>query len=139
MAINQNHLFEEIGGIRCAVVEKNCKPERVDFLKSLLEMNGYEVIVVATPLPKVAAPPVPKVETNAEGSAAPVTEIAPPPPPAPPATFTVYVTQTEFNVTNAIYGRILHTRDGHVVTMKFWKQEDAVSDDYKPYFAKTWR
>jgi hypothetical protein len=137
MAINQNHLFEDIDGVRCAVVEKNCKPERVEFLKSLLELNGYIVIVMGTPPPKVAAPPAPKVETPAEG-AAPVVE-TPPPPPPPPTTFTVYVTDNVFNVTNAIFGRLLHTKDGHVVTMKYWKQQEEVSNDAKPYFAKTWR
>jgi hypothetical protein len=136
MAINQNHLFEDIDGVRCAVVEKNCKPERVEFLKSLLELNGYTVIVVGTPPAKVAAPPAPKVETPAEETASVVE--APPPPP-PPTTFTVYVTDNVFNVTNAIFGRLLHTKDGHVVTMKYWKQQEPVSNDAKPYFAKTWR
>ncbi len=128
MAINQNHLFEEINGVRCAIVEKNCSPERVEFLRSLFELNGYTVVAVPSPLPK--APPA---KPLAEG------ETAPPPPPPPPATFTVAVTQTEFNVINAIYGRSLRTKNGHVVTMKYWKQIDAISDDYKPYFAKTWR
>ena len=136
MAINQNHPFEEIDGVRCAVVEKNCKPERVEFLKWLLEGNGYTVVVVASPPPKVAAPAVAKVDPNAEGAVAPPVAETPPP---PPSTFTIAVTQNEFNVTNAIYGRLLRTNDGHVVTMKYWKQLDAVSDDYKPYFAKTWR
>ena len=137
MAINQNHPFEEIDGVRCSVVEKNCKPERVEFLKWLLEGNSYTVVVVASPPPKVAAPAAPKVELNTEGVVAP--PVADTPPPLSPATFTVAVTQNEFNVTNAIYGRLLRTNDGHAVTMKYWKQEDAVSDDYKPYFAKTWR
>lgn len=128
MAINQNHPFEEIDGVRCAVAEKNCSPERVAFLKGLLEGNGYTVVVVASPPPK-AAPAKPL----AEG------EVAPPPPPPASETFTVAVTQNEFNVTNAIFGRLLRTADGHVVTMKYWKQQEAVSDDYKPYFAKTWR
>jgi hypothetical protein len=136
MAINQNHLFEDIDGVRCAVVEKNCKPERVDFLKSLLELNGYTVIVVGTLPPKVA---VPKVEAPVEGTASVVEAPPPPPPPPPPTTFTVYVTDNVFNVTNAIFGRLLHTRDGHVVTMKYWKQQETVSNDAKPYFAKTWR
>lgn len=140
MAINQNHLFEDIDGVRCAVVEKNCKPERVEFLKWLLEGNGYTVVVAATPPPKVAVPPPPKVEANPDESTTPVVETPPPPPtPSPPATFTVYVTQNEFNVTNAIFGRLLRTNEGHVVTMNYWKQLDTVSDDYKPYFAKTWR
>jgi len=138
MAINQNHPFEEIDGVRCAVVEKNCKPERVEFLKWLLEGNGYTVVVAASPPPKVAAPIIPKVESNAEGVVVPAAAENPTPP-TPPATFTVAVTQNEFNVTNAIYGRLLRTSDGHIVTMKYLKQEDAVSDDYKPYFAKTWR
>lgn len=138
MAINQNHPFEEIDGVRCAVVEKNCKPERVEFLKWLLEGNGYTVVVIASPPSKVAAPAAPKVEPNAEGVVAPPVAETPPPPP-PPSTFTVAVTQNEFNVTNAIYGRLLHAKDGHVVTMKYWKQQEAVSDDVKPYFAKTWR
>ncbi len=138
MAINQNHPFEEIDGVRCAVVEKNCKPERVEFLKWLLEGNGYTVVVIASSPPKVVAPPAPKVEATIDGVVLPpVAET--PAPPMPPSTFTVAVTQNEFNVTNAIYGRLLHTNDGHVVTMKYWKQEDAVSNDYKPYFAKTWR
>ena len=51
MAINQNHPFEEVDGVRCAVVEKNCKPERVEFLKSLLELNGYTVVTAPTPPP----------------------------------------------------------------------------------------
>ncbi len=134
MAINQNHPFEDVEGVRCAVVEKNCKPERVQFLKWLLEGNGYTVVVAITPPPKVATPVAKPV---AEGEATPLVVENPPPP--PPSTFTVYVTQNEFNVTNAIFGRLLRTNDGHVVTMNYWKQLDAVSDDYKPYFAKTWR
>lgn len=132
MAINSNHPFEEIDGVRCAVVEKNCSPARVEFLKSLLEYNRYTVVTSATPPPKVA-PPV--VKPTSEGETAPVVE-APPP---PPSTFTVYVIENEFNVTNAIFGRLLRSRDGHVVTMKYWKQQEEVSNDVKPYFAKTWR
>ncbi len=134
MAINSNHPFEEIDGVRCAVVEKNCTPARVEFLKSLLEYNRYTVVTAPTPPPKVAAPVAKPV---AEGETAPIVETPPPPP--PPSTFTVYVTQNEFNVTNAIFGRLLYAKDGHVVTMKYWKQQETVSDDVKPYFAKTWR
>ena len=35
MAINKNHEFEELNGIKCGIVEKNVKPERVGFLKRL--------------------------------------------------------------------------------------------------------
>ena len=56
MAINKNHEVEELEGVRCAIVERNVSPERTQFLKELLELNGYKVIVVKTPV-KVAAPP----------------------------------------------------------------------------------
>ncbi len=56
MAINQNHLFEELNGLKCAIVEKNVVGERVDFLRRLLEYNGFTVVVAPSPPPK--APPV---------------------------------------------------------------------------------
>lgn len=127
MAINQNHPFEEIDGVRCSIAEKNCTPARVEFLKSLLTLNGYTVVVLASPPPK-AAP----VKPLAEGE-------TPPPPPPAPETYTVAVTDPSFNVTNAIFGRLLRTKEGNVVTVKYWKQQEEVSSDHKPYFAKTWR
>ena len=53
MAINKNHEFEELDGVKCGIVEKNVSPERVQFLKQLLEYNGYTVIAVPSPPPKV--------------------------------------------------------------------------------------
>ena len=48
MQLNKGkHLVEEIDGVRCTVVEKGITPERVQFLKSLLELNGYEVKIIA--------------------------------------------------------------------------------------------
>ena len=58
MAINKNHEFEDLGTSKCAIVEKNASPERVQFLKTLLEFNKYEVVVVDSPAPK-AAPAAP--------------------------------------------------------------------------------
>ena len=112
MAINKNHEFEDLNGVKCAVVEKNVKPDRVAFLKNLLEYNRYTVIVVPSPAPKAPAPVAPK-----EG------EPPPPPPIPPPETFTVGVTDVTFNSTNAIFGRLLHTKDGHVVTLAYWQQK----------------
>lgn len=44
MALNQGkHLIEEIDGVRCTLVEKGIPEERADFLKQLLELNGYDV------------------------------------------------------------------------------------------------
>lgn len=123
MALNKNHEFEELDGVKCGIVEKHVTPERVEFLKTLLSYNGYTVIVVATPAPKaVPAKPL------AEG------EAPPPPPPPAPETFTVGVTDYTFNSTNAIFGRMLKTTDGKIVTLAYWKQEEAVSNDEVPYF-----
>ena len=127
MAINKNHEFEELEGVKCAIVEKNASPERVAFLKNLLEQNRYTVVVVASPPPKAAPAPKP-----VEGEAAPAPVEAPP----PPSTFTVGVTDVTFNPTNAIFGRLLKTKSGQVVTLAYWKQEEQSSDDTIPYFAE---
>ncbi|MEI8060660.1 MAG: hypothetical protein WCG67_10920, partial [Ferruginibacter sp.] len=112
MAINKNHEFEELDGVKCGIVEKNVNAERVQFLKKLLSNNGYSVITVPSPAPKVVPAPVVK---NEDGTIATPTEILPPP--TAPETFTVGVTDYTFNPTNAIFGRALKTSNGHVVTM----------------------
>jgi hypothetical protein len=138
MAINKNHEFEELNGVKCTIVEKEASAERVAFLKGLLEFNGFTVVVVASPPPKAApaakaVPPKPAVE--GEVVAAPVAEIpATPPPPPPPSTFTIGVTNLMFNATNALFGRQLRTQDGHVVTPAYWQGKETVSHDEVPYF-----
>ena len=138
MPINKNHEFDELDGVKCAIVERIVSPERVQFLKSLLEFNGYTVIVIPTPPPKVvAAPPKPAVAAPEGEIAQPVqTEavLLPPPPPPPPETFIVGVTNVAFNATNAIFGRLLYTPDRHVVTMAYWQQKETISHDQIPYF-----
>ncbi len=131
MAINKNHEFEELDGVKCGIVEKNVLPERVQFLKKLLEYNRFTVVVVLSPPPKAAPAPVVKL---AEGVEPP----PPPPPPLPPAaeTFTVGVTDYTFNPINAIFGRLLHTQDGHVVTQAYWQQKETVSHDEVPYYER---
>ncbi len=59
MALNKNHEFEELDGVKCGIVEKNVKPERVAFLKNLLEYNGYTVVAVPSPAPKAMPAPKP--------------------------------------------------------------------------------
>jgi hypothetical protein len=130
MAINKNHEFEDLNGVKCAVVEKNASSKRVAFLKELLEFNKYTVVVVPSPPPKPAPAAAPKPET-AEAVSQPVTETQSPP---PPATFTVGVTNVTFNPTNAIFGRLLHTKDGHVVTLAYWYQQESTSNDEVPYY-----
>ena len=128
MAINKNHEFEELDGVKCGIAEKNVSPERVAFLKKLLEYNKFTVVVVPSPPSKVAAAPIVKV---AEGEEAPP---PPPPPPPVPETFTVGVTDYTFNTINAIFGRLLKTPDGHVVTLAYWQQHEAISLDEIPYY-----
>ena len=149
MAINKNHEFEELNGIKCAIVEKNASADRVAFLKQLLEYNKYTVVVVASPPPKVATMPPPKAIAGAEAN-------NPPPPaandtqplpiaigaepqrqpelPPPPKTFTIGVTDVTFNPTNAIFGRLLKVPGGQVVTLAYWQQKESNSHDEVPYY-----
>lgn len=47
MPLNKGkHIIEEIDGVRCSLVEKGVLPERTEFLKKLLELNGYTVKIV---------------------------------------------------------------------------------------------
>lgn len=129
MAINKNHEFEELNGVKCGIVEKNASPVRVAFLKELLESNGYTVIIAPSPAPKAA----PKPPASTEGVSQPQTSNIEPQTPAP-ETFTIGVTDYTFNWVNAIFGRMLHTKDGHVVTLAYWQQKESASHDEIPYY-----
>jgi hypothetical protein len=147
MAINQNHTFEELNGVKCGIVEKNVTPERLDFLRGILEYNHYSVVTAPSPPPKTAAP---AAGASASASAAEAlggvasggvasagtaaSGVATPPP--VPETFTVGVTDVTFNPVNAIFGRLLRTPKGHVVTLAYWQQKDKESNDAIPYFAE---
>ena len=144
MALNPNHTFEDLGEVKCAIVEKNCTPERVDFLKKLLELNGFTVVVVKSPPPKAAKPAPPKPAqvpaTTADGTAtAPeATPPAPPPPaepePPPPDTYTVGVTDLTFSPINAVFNRELKTFEGEIVTSAYWKQKEAAPKEDEWYW-----
>jgi len=139
MAINKNHEFEELNGLKCAIVEKNASEERVAFLKSLLEFNKFNVVVVAS-APKPTPTPQPKPQPQPEPNPNPQPEPSPQPPPEPqppaPEMFTIGVTDVTFNPTNAIFGRSLKTKNGHVVTLAYWQQKEATSHDEIPYYEK---
>lgn len=125
MGINKNHEFEELDGIKCCIVEKAVTAVRADFLKTLLQGNGYTVVVSGI-VPKTVSAPAP-----AEGEDA----IPALPVPTPTATqFTVGVTDMTFNSINAVFGRLLRTKEGDVVTLKYWKQEESVASDV-PYYS----
>jgi hypothetical protein len=128
MGLNSNHTVEEIGGYRCAVVEKNIKQERADFLTNLLSGNGYTVVCApaAPPKAKAAAKPAEGAETTEAA--------APAPEPSAPVAFDLGVTDVTFNPTNAIFGRLLKNALGKTVTPAYWAQQDSESRDDKPYF-----
>ena len=134
MAINKNHEFEELNGIKCAIVERNVSKERTDFLKQLLEYNHYTVIVIPTPPSPAkvvsAKPTSAAASTNEEN----VQAVSTPPPAPAPETFTVGVTDVTFNSINAIFGRLLKAPGGHVVTLAYWQQKETISHDDIPYF-----
>jgi hypothetical protein len=126
MAINSNQILEELDGVRCIVVEKNLTPERVAFLKPLLEYNHLTVVVVPSPPAKVA--PAAPVAEGEIATPAPVVET--------PETFTMGVTNMLYNSINAVYGRLLRTPDGHTVTPAYWQQKETVSHDEIPYYER---
>jgi hypothetical protein len=131
MAINQNHQAEELNGVKCAVVEKNLSSARAAFLKKLLEYNQFTVELMASPAPKTTPPPAPT--TDAKGDLdQPIAEGT-----SVPETFTLGVTDLMFNTTNAIFGRLLRTPTGEVVTLAYWQERDPESHDEIPYFEKS--
>lgn len=140
MALNPNHTFEDIGELKCSIVEKNCTPDRTDFLKNLLELNGFTVVIAKSPPPKPAKPaPAPKpAAPPADGTEAPppapvVVAEAPPP---PPETFTIGVTDLTFSPINAVFNRELKTREGAIVTSAYWKQQEAAPKKDEWYWKK---
>lgn len=126
MAINKNHLFEDLEGVKCAIVERGITPERAQFLQELLQHNGYEVVVANDPPPKAKPAPKPKPGEEAPPSA--------PEEPPPPTTLTVGVTDVTFNAINAIFGRRLKTPQGHIVTQAYWLEKEDIARDEIPYY-----
>ncbi len=123
MGINKNHEFEELDGIKCAIVEKLVTRERAQFLKALLETNGYSMVILPSPPPKTK--PV-----VSEGGEPENSESASP----EPETFTIGVTDVMFNPINAIFGRLLKTNNGHIVTLAYWNQQEQISNAEIPYY-----
>jgi hypothetical protein len=123
MAINKNHLFEDIDNIKCAIVESGISAERVEFIKSILTYNGYTVLVIEETNAKQ------KTEQDSIENAEAI------------KTYKVGTSDVTFNVTNAIFGRNLKTRTGEIVTLKYWNQEENKPDDSIPYFETklTWK
>jgi hypothetical protein len=88
MGLNANHTVEELGNIRCAIVEKNISQARVDFLTPLLTGNGYKVVCVEAEAPKAKASSASSASTSSATAATdatganatnPVTPVTEPP------------------------------------------------------------
>ena len=94
MGLGGKHLFGAIDDQRVTFVEKKIEEGRKDFLKKLLEHNGYEVIIQEE-----------KRRTEEE-----------------PQLYTVAVTDMVFNPTIWVFERKLKTFDGHKVTPDYWNQ-----------------
>ena len=129
----EGHIVEELSGTRCSIVEKNVSPERVEFLKTLLEHNGYTVIVAPTPPPPAKPAPKPVAPSVSSEGGVPVPATLPlsggagggqtPPPPVAPNTFTVGVTNISFHPMLAVYERSLFTTQRKPVSIAYWNQE----------------
>ncbi|MGB5243863.1 MAG: hypothetical protein WBN28_07960 [Lutimonas sp.] len=106
MGLSGKHQFGSIGETRVTFVEKNATQERLEFLKRLLEVNGFEVITEEE-----------KRKTEDD-----------------PQLFTIGVTDMVFNPTVYVFQRRLKTIDGlHKVTPDYWNQ---VSEETHPQYWK---
>jgi len=101
MALKAKHIVEELNGQRCTLVEKGATSERVEFLKTLLEFNKFEVVVTED-----------KTETEDT-----------------PTLFTVGVTDLVFNPVISVYELSLKTPDGKKVSPAYWEQKTTDSVD----------
>ena len=95
MALSGKHAFGSIGETRVTFVEKGVDENRRDFLKKLLEHNGFQVIIEEG-----------KKKTEED-----------------PQLYTVAVTDMVFNPTIWVFERKLKTFDGHKVTQDYWNQK----------------
>ena len=89
------HSVKELNEVRCTIVEKSCTKERIDFLTSLLNFNGFDVQVEEDK------------RKNEED----------------PITFTLGVTDVVFNHVIWVYQRKLRTPEGNKVTPDYWNQK----------------
>ncbi len=94
MALTGKHMFGSIEDTRVTFVEKKIEEGRKDFLKKLLEHNGFEVIIQ-------------EEKRSSEED---------------PQLYTVAVTDMVFNPTIWVFQRKLKTFDGHRVNQDYWNQ-----------------
>ncbi len=105
MPLGGKHLFGAIDDQRVTFIEKKTEGVRKDFLKKLLEHNGFEVVIQ-------------EEKRKSEED---------------PQLYTVAVTDMVFNPTVWVFHRRLKTFDGHKVTPDYWNQvsEDTAPQYWK--------
>ncbi len=105
MPLGGKHLFGAIDDQRVTFIEKKIEGVRKDFLKKLLEHNGFEVVIQEE-----------KRKSEEE-----------------PQLYTVAVKDMVFNPTIWVFERKLKTFDGHKVTPDYWNQvsEDTAPQYWK--------
>ena len=94
MVLAGKHAFGSIEDTRVTFIEKKIDENRKDFLKKLLEHNGFEVIIQEE-----------KRKTEED-----------------PQLYTVATTDMVFNPTIWVFERKLKTLDGHIVNQDYWTQ-----------------
>ena len=106
MGLAGKHMFGAIDEQRVTFVEKKIDKDRLEFLKKLLEFNGFEVLIQED-----------KRKNEEE-----------------PQLYTIGVTDMVFNPTVYVFQRRLKTLDGkHIVNQEYWNQ---ISEDSKPQYWK---
>jgi hypothetical protein len=113
MSIISGHYdTKELDGDLCAIVENDATPERADFVKRVLEHNGYTVHIIENEPPKL------KME---EG------DITTPP---TPTSYMIGVTDITFNISLALFGRHLKTLDNEVLLPHYWQTGHVGNEHY---------
>jgi hypothetical protein len=106
MTLAGKHQFGAIGDQRVTFVEKKIEKDRMEFLKKLLEVNDFEVVIQ-------------EEKRKSEED---------------PQLYTVAVTDMVFNPTIYVFQRRLKTIDGkHIVTQDYWNQ---VTEETNPQYWK---
>ena len=94
MALAGKHTFGSIGETRVTFIEKKIDENRKDFLKNILEHNGFEIIIQED-----------KRKSEEE-----------------PQLYTVATTDMVFNPTIWVFERRLKTFEGKIVNQDYWNQ-----------------
>jgi len=118
MGLSGKHTFGSIGDTRVTFVEKGVNENRRDFLKKLLEHNGFEVLIDEDKRKTEEDPQFDEDKRKTEED---------------PQLYTVAVTDMVFNPTIWVFERKLKTFDGHRVTQDYWNQK---TEDTNPHYWK---